>query len=612
MFRLAQFRITHILLGIVALLWSVFASSAIANARERFAIIIANKDYRFTDPVRYADRDGEAVEHMLGNVLRVPKSNIRVFNNASMADLRYIFGGSDRSGLISRFVQGDDSELIVYFAGHGSKEAERGGIQALPYLLGTDSRPDDLRGTAYSLNLLKEKLDELQRKELRSGRVTLILESCFSGRSHLGELLKDRSAPALSLPLSPPVERITHNDRLLIMAAAKSDQFATWDKERKHSVFTDALVTAMYGEADARQFGGDGNDVVSLEEARQFIRQRVARRVRLVLPGAEQEPEIRGGSANEILARKQDVITMWPELRERRLQEEWQANYLLHEEDLNKVRQYLRTCTYCYLKDKLRQSIGRREEQASRCKLEAKQAELLLREGNAAQIESFTPICTCCGQLKQKLIARAQQLRSTENQFSEAPVTALHVETGHEEVGDPTVTPEPRLDNAAPAKRQQYALFDDTIANVDPAPPGNVVRTLDPQVLAEELQTELKSRGCYTGKIDGKWGRGSRRAAQQFIAVAGLNLGTEATASLLTSLQERSSVLCKPDQSANRPNGTGTKRKSSSSQSRKSKTVKTATSRRRKERNATPRKRQRVIKRRQQIGPAIRPIPIRP
>jgi len=51
------------------MLWSVPASSVEAFARERFAIIIANKDYRFTDPVSFADRDAKAVEHMLVNVM---------------------------------------------------------------------------------------------------------------------------------------------------------------------------------------------------------------------------------------------------------------------------------------------------------------------------------------------------------------------------------------------------------------------------------------------------------------------------------------------------------------------------------------------------------------
>ncbi|MDH3580475.1 MAG: hypothetical protein OEM91_07590 [Hyphomicrobiales bacterium] len=53
-----------------------------------------------------------------------------------------------------------------------------------------------------------------------------------------------------------------------------------------------------------------------------------------------------------------------------------------------------------------------------------------------------------------------------------------------------------------------------------PGRPQPAAQPLNPEQLAADLQTALKAIKCYTARIDGDWGRGSRAALQRFNALA--------------------------------------------------------------------------------------------
>ena len=54
-----------------------------------------------------------------------------------------------------------------------------------------------------------------------------------------------------------------------------------------------------------------------------------------------------------------------------------------------------------------------------------------------------------------------------------------------------------------------------------PQPPADRVKNLpDPKILARALQSELQRVGCLSGRVDGVWGRGSRRGVDEYNRVA--------------------------------------------------------------------------------------------
>ncbi|MBL4926770.1 caspase family protein [Tabrizicola sp. KVB23] len=88
------------------------------------------------------------------------------------------------------------------------------------------------------------------------------------------------------------------------------------------------------------------------------------------------------------------------------------------------------------------------------------------------------------------------------------------------------------------------------IAGSDVAPGGVAL----PENLPEGVQQELKRVGCYSGKVDGDWGNGSRRAlGRYFDAVKSDSKETEPTAEVFVALTKAAEKTCKPQPVAAKP-----------------------------------------------------------
>lgn len=68
--------------------------------------------------------------------------------------------------------------------------------------------------------------------------------------------------------------------------------------------------------------------------------------------------------------------------------------------------------------------------------------------------------------------------------------------------------------------------------------------TLDPKTLAMLMQSQLKRVGCYTGAIDGIWGRGSRAAVAKFNAHASAALEAEPLESSIAVVTQHKTRVC--------------------------------------------------------------------
>ena len=94
--------------------------------------------------------------------------------------------------------------------------------------------------------------------------MTVLLESCFSGNSESGPLIRSASPIYVKSTLPVAASGIT------VLAAARNDQIASWDHGARLGLFTHYLTRALYGEADGGRWGnGDGN--VTLGEVEAFL-----------------------------------------------------------------------------------------------------------------------------------------------------------------------------------------------------------------------------------------------------------------------------------------------------------------------------------------------------
>ena len=78
--------------------------------------------------------------------------------------------------------------------------------------------------------------------------------------------------------------------------------------------------------------------------------------------------------------------------------------------------------------------------------------------------------------------------------------------------------------------------------------------------LAFKLQSELKRLNCLSGRVDGKWGPGSRRALARFADQSGLRLDSEPTQKALDAAKSSDATYCRTVTPPRRPR-TGVVRK---------------------------------------------------
>lgn len=385
----------------------VAESTATAEeARPRKLVIIANRDYRYAEPVRYAQNDAAAIEKLYVEQFGYAPTEIDRYEDLTKAELDYLLGTSERPGIIENLVKRGDTELTIYFAGHGSRAFLGNDRETTPYLLGIDSRADRLDLTGYSLDVLMQRLTALRSEKLPDGQITLILESCFSGQSNEGDLVTGVSATAGG---PAPVLRAT--DGVILIAAALPDEVAVWDNEYRQSLFTDALVSALYGEADQERFGGNGDSAITVGELESFLQKRVSRRIMQVRPEFRQTPQIAGVGADVVLATLSQDSLGRDEAVEREHFERLTAREILSSRNSAGVQPYLRNCIYCPLKEDLLSFLQEERSRDAIRRAEERHARELLKTGTALDIGGYLDRCEVCAE-REALEARMQELES--------------------------------------------------------------------------------------------------------------------------------------------------------------------------------------------------------
>lgn len=174
---------------------------------------------------------------------------------------------------IARKLQTDDT-LLIYYSGHGMPNS-KGQASLMP----ADAKTND-----EETWLPLESIQALVRQYSRDrGRLILIVDACFSGRSQPGS----RSFALAGRRDSPQVNAPAENTRDVILASSADTQPSWEDEELEGGVFTAYLLEAMGGAGDA-----DGDGVVTVRESYAYVAARVEEFSRR--KGNEQTPKLYG------------------------------------------------------------------------------------------------------------------------------------------------------------------------------------------------------------------------------------------------------------------------------------------------------------------------------
>ena len=221
------------------------------------AVVIGNKRYKKfnkgINDVVYAERDAAIIKKYLIKTLGFEEENIIYYLNTTSSDLRDIFGTrANRRGKLSRFVRKNESDVFIYYSGHGAPGADG----RSSFLVPVDASADFVANNGYPLDLFYEQIENLGAKS-----IMVVLESCFSGDSASGALFKNIS-PALVQNISP-VKKI---ENALVLCSADKDQVATWYPEKRHGLFTYFFLKGLSGKADKNR-----DKKISLKEISKYL-----------------------------------------------------------------------------------------------------------------------------------------------------------------------------------------------------------------------------------------------------------------------------------------------------------------------------------------------------
>ena len=249
----------------------------VAQNGNALALIIGVDSYSKT-PARaiYADSDAKVFTDYATQKLGIPGNRIKTLVNNSADESGMLLAVKD---WLSRSVKQGDTDVYIFFAGHGLASDDGEQMYLLPY----DGSPRLLEKTAI---LRQELFSDISATNPRS--VTVFLDTCYSGTTRGTDMLiASRPIGIRALEQSIP-------DNFTVMTAAAGDQTAKPLEEAKHGMFSYFLMKGMEGEADA-----NNDNQITAGELHAYVEQNVVQQ-----SSGSQTPELQG-DASRVLVRFQ-------------------------------------------------------------------------------------------------------------------------------------------------------------------------------------------------------------------------------------------------------------------------------------------------------------------
>ena len=230
------------------------------------ALIVGVADYEKTAGAEYADRDALVFYDYANFKLGIPQDRIQILINDKADEVGMLSGINT---WLKRSVRQGESDVYIFFAGHGLASDDGDTAYLIPY----DGAPDFLERTAISRD---EVFREVSSVNPRS--VTVFLDTCYSGDT------RGETRLTAGRPLTIKLREQSLPKGFTVLAAAGGDQIAKPLKEARHGMFSYFLMKGMEGGADS-----NSDNQITARELHTYVRKNVVQQ-----SGGSQVPELQG------------------------------------------------------------------------------------------------------------------------------------------------------------------------------------------------------------------------------------------------------------------------------------------------------------------------------
>jgi hypothetical protein len=248
------------------------------DGKNTLAIIVGIEDYKYAPSVEFASNDARIFYQYAKSVFGIPERNIyyRINDGATSGEFNKIFADD---GWISRRLKKEQTDVIVYYSGHGAPDSKSEKGFLIPY----DIDPN-YANTGVSLDKIYSSLSKLKAKS-----VTLFIDACFSGESRSQEMLIAGIRP-ISVKIKNP---ILTSENMAVFSASTGEQYSSAYPEKQHGLFTYFLLKGLKGCAK----GSDKE--ITLYELQNYIYNNVSQTAGYL--DREQNPTFIGKNKSRVL-----------------------------------------------------------------------------------------------------------------------------------------------------------------------------------------------------------------------------------------------------------------------------------------------------------------------
>jgi len=216
---------------------------SISVRKNAIAVVLGISKYENMAPAPYADNDATIMAQYFEKVLGITPENIYVYQNekANSAKFKKLFSTSD-AGELKKGILKDDTEIFVFYSGHGVPDKSGENVYLFPY----DGEKDALDEFAYNLNTFYENLNALHAKH-----VTIFIDACFSGFSKSSASLSSKNLVAQKGVKIKPKQMWQGNSNFTVFTSSTAEETSLGLDATETGLFTYYLCAGMQGKADS-------------------------------------------------------------------------------------------------------------------------------------------------------------------------------------------------------------------------------------------------------------------------------------------------------------------------------------------------------------------------